>query len=369
MRKLFALCLTAVLLAVIGVLVMFGRQKSALAHESAALQQELGQGPLVRVAQVKVGASNRLVALPAEVRAERKVTLYAKVSGYVKEIRVDKGDRVTRGQELAVLESPDLDQLVAAAQAELTLRKQAQRRTELLAGSGRVSQQERETAQEAVTVAETGLARARSQKEYQVLRAPFDGTVTARFADPGMLMPAATGSTTSAQPLLEVAQLDRLRVALSLGQEDAARVRVGDAVSLEMLQDEPALQARVSRISHSLDPKTRTMLCEIDLLKPPEGLYPGAFVRASMALHGPSRPSIPAEAVIAQGGNLLVALVQDAHVHFQRVKLGADDGSTIEVLDGLKGGETVALNLNPDVADGAIVRPQEPKDGRTAPTR
>src|SRR5204863_332411 len=137
--------------------------------------------------------------------------------------------------------------------------------------------QDREAADEGVKVARAALVRAQVQKEYQVLRAPFDGTVTARFADPGTLLPAATGSTSSAQPLLEVAQLDRLRVALHLGQDDAARVRVGDKVQLQTSRDQPPFEARISRISQSLDPRTRTMMCESDLPQPPEGLYPGAF--------------------------------------------------------------------------------------------
>src|SRR5207248_3166801 len=126
-------------------------------------------------------------------------------------------------------------------------------------------------------VARAALVRAQVQKEYQVLRAPFGGTVTARFADPGTLLPAATGSTSSAQPLLEVAQLDRLRVALQLGQDDAARVRVGDKLQLQT----------------------------------------------------------------------------------QRVRVGGEDGGKVEVLDGLRGGEVVALNLGPEVPDGSPVRVQQ----------
>ena len=114
------------------------------------------------------------------------------------------------------------------------MRNQQLRRSEQLTKTGFVSQQEREQLEEAVKVAQTGLARAKVQKGYQVIRAPFDGTVTARFADPGTLLPAATGSTSAAQPLLEMAQLDRLRVALQLGQEDASRVRVGDPVMLQI---------------------------------------------------------------------------------------------------------------------------------------
>jgi membrane fusion protein, multidrug efflux system len=348
----------AVVVVLAGVAVLFLREHNANARQVELLKQRAEQGPVVRVAQVKLGPADRVVALPAEVRAEQRATLYAKVSGYVKTMLVDKGTRVRRGQELATLESPDLDEQVAAAEAELRLRKQQLNRALNLSRTGFVSQQDREQLEEAVKVAETSLARAKVQKGYQVIRAPFDGTVTARFADPGTLLPAATGGTSGAQPLLEVAQLDRLRVGLQLGQDDASRVRVGDQVTLQIDPGEPALRAPVSRLSQALDPRTRTMLCEIDLAAPPPGLYPGAFVQASITLHGSPRPLVPSDALVAQNGQLFVATVQDNKVHFTKVRLGVDDGQNIEVLEGLRGGELVALNLSTDLADGSPVRPE-----------
>ena len=338
--------------------VLFLREHRANARQVEQIQRELERGPVVRVARVKLAPAERVVSLPAEVRADRRAVLYAKVSGYVKKVLVDRGDRVKEGQQLAVLESPDLDQQVAAAEAEVTLRRQQLQRALRLVGRS-VSQNEREQAEEAVKVAEAALVRARVMKGYEVLRAPFDGTVTARYADPGALLPAATGSTSSAQPMVEIAQLDKLRIALQLGQEDAARVRVGDPVTLQPDAGAPPLTARISRLSQSLDLRTRTMLCEIDLTNPPPGLYPGAFVQTSITLRGSPRPLIPTDALISQAGKMFVATVQDARVKFQPVKLGSDDGTTVEVLDGLHGGEYIALNLGTDVADGSPVRAQE----------
>lgn len=338
--------------------VLFLREHRANARQVEQIQRELDRGPVVRVARVKLAPAERVVSLPAEVRADRRAVLYAKVSGYVKKVLVDRGDRVKEGQQLAVLESPDLDQQVAAAQAEVMLRRQQLQRALRLVGRS-MSQNDREQAEEAVKVAEAALVRARVMQGYEILRAPFDGTVTARYADPGALLPAATGSTSSAQALVEVTQLDKLRIALQLGQEDAARVRVGDAVSLQVEQGVPPLVARISRLAQSLDARTRTMLCEIDLANPPAGLYPGAFVQTSITLRGEPRPLIPTDALITQAGKMFVATVQDAHVKLQPVKLGTDDGTTVEVLEGLHGGEYVALNLGTDVLDGSPVRAQE----------
>ena len=347
-----------VVAAAVGSAALFFREHSARASQAEGLRKELAAGPVVRVARVEVAPADRLVSLPAEVRAELHATLYAKVSGYVREVRVDKGDHVQKGQVLAVLESPDQEEQVRSAQAELEYREQQRLRIERLAPSGRVSQAERDQATEAVKVARAALTRAQVQRDYGVLRAPFDGTVTARYADPGALLPAATGGTNGAQPLLEVAQLERLRVALQLGQDDAARVRAGEIVRMQGPDPKP-FEAPISRISRSLDPRTRTMLCEIDLPTPPPGLYPGAFVQTSLALRGPPRPLLPSDALLAQKGTQFVALVEDGRVHFQRVKLGMDDGTRVEVLDGLRGGELVALDLGQDVADGSPVRVKE----------
>src|SRR3954470_6549972 len=144
--------LVVVLVVLAGVAALFLRERNANARQVELLKQRAEQGPVVRVAPVKLGPAERVVTLPAEVRAEQKATLYAKVSGYVKTMRVDKGTKVQRGEELAVLESPDLDELVAAAESELRLRTQQLRRSETLAKTGFVSQQEREQLQEAVKV-------------------------------------------------------------------------------------------------------------------------------------------------------------------------------------------------------------------------
>ncbi|HZX95068.1 MAG TPA: efflux RND transporter periplasmic adaptor subunit [Myxococcales bacterium] len=358
-RLVAASSIVAVIAAAAGTVALFARERTAQARQSEALQKELAEGPMVQAVRVPLASAERVVSLPAEVRAEQRATLYAKVSGYVKEVLVDKGERVRKGQVLAVLESPDQDQQVASAHAELTFRKQQLQRTLRLSPSGRVSVQDREAAEEAVKVARAALTRAEVQKGYEILRAPFDGTVTARYADPGALLPAATGGTASAQPLVDLAQLDKLRVALQLGQDDAARVRPGDLVRIASSPDQAPFEARISRIAQALDARSRTMLCEIDLPNPPAGLYPGAFVQTTLSLHGQPRPLLPTDALIGQGGQLFVALVEEGKVHFQRVRLGVDDGSNVEVLDGLRGGELVALSLGPEVKDGAAVRVKE----------
>src|SRR4051812_49545635 len=106
-----------------GVAALFLRERSAQARQAETLRKEVDEGPGVRAVRVQLAPAERLVTLPAEVRAEMHATLYAKVSGYLKEVSVDKGDHVRKGQVLAVLESPDLDEQVHSAEAQLALRK------------------------------------------------------------------------------------------------------------------------------------------------------------------------------------------------------------------------------------------------------
>jgi RND family efflux transporter MFP subunit len=184
--------------------------------------------------------------------------------------------------------------------------------------------------------------------------------VTARFADPGALLPAATGNTQAAQPLLEIADLNSLRISLQLGQDDAALVRVGDPVELQLRAEGAPVAAKITRLSRTLDARTRTMLAEIELKDPPEGMYPGAFVNVSVSLKGAPRPIVPAEAILLQDGGSVVPTVEDRKIHFVKVRTGIDDGRTIEILSGLRGGELVALNLASDAREGAVVRPVGP---------
>jgi RND family efflux transporter MFP subunit len=193
---------------------------------------------------------------------------------------------------------------------------------------------------------------------YAQLRAPFDGVITGRLADPGALMPAATGSTYSDQPLLELSDTDRLRVAVYLGQDDAAAVDVGDEATIALPGGNVAT-AKVSRLSRELDARTRTMLVEIDLDNRSLHVYPGAFVQVQLKLRPHVQPVIPEEALITRGDKNFVAVVQGHTAHLVPVQVAQLDGKTVELLSGVTAGEKVALNAGDDVVDGQTVDPVE----------
>lgn len=355
---LYAVGVLAVVLAGGGVLTLSVRKQGAEAREAATRKADVAAGPRVRVVPVSVAPAERTVTLPGEVRAFNQSTLYAKVSGYLKDIRVDKGDKVQKGQLLATLESPDTDQQVTAAEADLALRQQTAQRDEALIKTGVVSQQEVEQAQAAVKVAAAALARARALQAYEEIRAPFSGVITRRYVDPGALLPAATGSTQAAQPVVDIADMDRLRVFVYLGQDDAALVREGDEATVTMDQRPgEALTTKVARLSRSLDPRTRTMLCELDLDNAKAGIYPGEFVHVGIKLRARPYPMIPSEALIARGDKLRVAVVRDGRAHLVPVQVGQDDGRSVQIVSGLSGGEQVAINAAGELEDGAPVQP------------
>lgn len=357
-RGLLLVLAALVLVSFLGAGLLFWRRHHREAVERQQRADEVGAGPKVFVAQAQVGAGQRDFTLPGDVRGFEQVTLYAKVSGYLKEIRVDKGDAVKKGQIIGILESPETEQEVLAAQADYVVKKQAADRARKLAASGVVSRQDLDNAVGALQVSRANLARVKALKEYEVIRAPFDGTVIGRYADPGALVPAATGSTQSALPLVDLANLKRVRVTMFVGQDVAPYVRVGDAATLtEDQRPERRIEAKVSRLASALDPRSRTMLTEIWLDNQEPRLYPGTFVHVTLHLRVPPVPTVPAEALVARGDSLYVAVVREDKLSFVKVEPGLNDGRTMQIQRGLKGGEWVALSVPAVLGEGARIQP------------
>jgi RND family efflux transporter MFP subunit len=333
----------------------------AVAVEATQRQHDVSAGPRVVVGRVQSLPPGRTLTLPGEVRPWKQATLFAKVSGYVKRMLVDKGDAVREGQLLATLESPETDQQVLSAKADFATRKLIANRYDKLAPQGVVSQQELDQAAGNLLVGQAQLARASALEGYEAIRAPFDGVVTARFVDVGALLPAATGSTTGAQPVVEVTDMNVLRIYVYPGQGDAPFVRDGMSVKLESdARPGEMLDAHVTRTSHALDPRTRTMLTEVDVDNKNRWVLPGVFVKVSMSLDTPPALVIPAEAVFLSGGKPIVAVVEDGHAHFTPIDAGDDDGKVVRVLSGLREGQLVALHVGDEISDGAAVQPVVP---------
>ncbi len=320
-------------------------------------------GPQVLKVATTLAASRggtRMINLPGDVRPFRQVTLYAKVSGYLREIKVDKGDRVVSGQVLGVVESPETDSQEKSIAASRTDKASVASRYQALVGSGVVSQQDMDKANADLQTASADLARVQALKGYEMIRAPFDGVVTSRYVDVGALLAAATGSTGNVQPLVDVAFIRSVRIYVYIGQTEAPYVRQGDVVHITPQgRGDLKVEAHITRISRALEPRTRTMLAEIDLDNAKDLFFPGVFVDVAFNVKLPTSIVIPADAVILREGVQQVAVVENGSIHFRTVRVGDNDGHLVRVYHGLAPGDVVGLHLGDDVFDGARVEISE----------
>jgi RND family efflux transporter MFP subunit len=348
-----------VIIAAVAAFFMSTHRSGAAVTERAKREAEIAGGPLVRVVSVVPSAARHHLTLLGEARPYASVTLYAKVSGYLKSIAVDKGDRVRSGQLLAQIEAPETDAAWSAAKADHAQRALTATRVKQLLARKYVSPQEADQASSEEAIAASRLESLTQQREYENLRAPFDGTVTARFADPGALMQNAATSQTSALPVVTIEQTTRLRVYAYLDQADAANVHPGMTAALTM-DERPGVRinASVTRTSGELDPKTRKLLVELDVDNTNGSIIPGSFLHVELDVPAASLPEIPAEALVVRHDSSYVAVVAaDSTVHFRRVTVTDNDGRRVRLLNGAAVGDQIAVNVGDALADGARVRP------------
>jgi len=342
---------------------LWALQRAGVKAEASRLRNQEEAGPRVRVAQVGGEGDGRVVELNGEALPFESTTLYAKVSGFLREIRVDKGSRVAKGQVLAVLESAEVNTDARALKADAENKRRQAERVRKLAREGVISSRDLEDAEAAARIAEEKLASQAALQGYLTVTAPFSGVVTQRFADPGALIQNGA-STTTAQPIVALAQVERLRVAFYLDQGMAARVKPGQALSVRPV-DRPDLSRsiQVSRISGALDPRTRTRLAEADLENRDGAFVAGGAVLVSLPLpREEGRLEIPSEAVLIKGDKTFAAVVgPDGRLAIRPVLLGEDTGSRVRVLQGLKAGEKVVMNPSATLKDGDRVQPVDVK--------
>lgn len=354
-----------VLLALGGMILLRVRNAHRTAAEGHEKEEVADTGPKVFVAPVQLTPPQRDMTLPGEVRPFFLSTLYAKIPGYLKDIRVDKGDTVKAGELLATIESPETDREILGARSDLIVKKRLHTRLLEILPGGFVSPQEVENAQSSLDLAQSNYDRWRVLQQYETVTAPFDGLIAGRYVDPGALIPAARAATESAMPIVDIAQVDRVRIAVYVGQDASGLVGSGTPVTI--VQDSPprfSVESAVTRTAGTVDPRSRMMLAEIWLDNRNHELQPGTFVRVTLHLKAPQVTTIPTESIFVRNNVRLAAVVQGRRVRFAKIRPGIDDGVHVEVLEGLRAGEEVAVNLPADLNDGAtiqpVTRPQSP---------
>jgi RND family efflux transporter MFP subunit len=358
-----------------------------------AQQQAL---PRMEVIQVGLSSTKSELQLPGNIEAITEAPILARANGYIKQRRVDIGDRVHAGQPLAEIEAPEVDQQVQQAKADLEQAKAAleqslasyeqgkanlelarvtAQRWNTLAAAGIVARQDNDQyqaqylAQTAgvqalekaiaaqrsnAAAAEANLAALDEVQGYRVVKAPFDGIVTLRNVDVGTLVNA--GSTL----LFRVAQTGTLRTYVNVPQANADSVRVGQpAVLTVSTLPERHFAGAVARTANALDPASRTMLVEVRVPNPDGALFPGMYAQVDLSSPRPNPPLlIPGDALIVRAEGTEVALVRPNHtVHFQKIVVGRDYGDKLEVLGGLQLGDMLIANPSDAVLEGVKVDP------------
>lgn len=401
-------------------------------------EQEQNALPMIEVEQVKPAVSGTGLTIPGTTTPLTEAFVYARSNGYLKKRLVDIGDHVHKGQLLAVIDSPDLDQQVDQAreqlrqaeaqlvqqQTQLALARITVERYRALVAKGVFSRQDgdqREAdfrAQEANVAAavrnveafKANLGRNIALQQYERVTAPFTGIITARNVDLGALISAqgtaggagaapqpGSGSTTqtgttntsgtsgnaptAATPsnagaqggaLFSIAQVDRLRILISVPEGYASSIRTGQPASLHF-QEFPTgdFFGNVTRTSASIDQNTRTLLTEVQVDNHAGKLMSGMYAVVTFAgTKGQGPITIPGDAVAVRNDRSVVAVVQNDKIKIQPIDLGRDYGPAIEVLNGLKVGDLIATSFTDEVRDGVKVQTKTSKTAgeNTSPT-
>lgn len=344
--------------AALGALAMRRDKAEALVSSRQTLAEGAARGPVVQVATVTQGPKERQIQLLGDTRAYQTATLYAKVSGYITAIPVDRGDHVKAGDLLATVASVETDQQYESAVRDRDNKRRNWERAKDLVAHGWTSRQAADQAETDFTMASANVAQQATMKSYEQIRAPFDGVVTARFVDTGALVQNSTTNKTSNQPVLTISDETRLRVDVYVGQRDVPFVHVGDLAEVADGTDSARkVQARIARTSDELDPRTRTLFVELDVDNSSHFLVPGSFAYVTLHVPVQSYPELPVAGLIVRGTRTMVADVDSAQtVHLRPVTVAETNGITATIADGVSVGQRVAINLPDEVGDGGRIQ-------------
>jgi membrane fusion protein, multidrug efflux system len=330
-----------------------------IGRQTNELKEALARGPHVLVIKAVAAPASRTIELPGNTRGYIQTPVYAKISGYLKAIKVDKGDRVKQGQVIALLESPELDQEVADARAKYTIAELTDRRNQQLQREKVIAQQAADESRAAMLSARAALRQLEAMRGYKIIIAPFDGMVTQRFVDVGTLVPQTTTSSSGATPIVSMATLKPLRVYAEVPQSVAPFIRNGDPATVTVAEfPQRDFRGSITRHPEALNSATRTMLVEVDLPNDDLALYPGMYARVTFTVGMDARvPRVPDDALVFRDGKVFVPIVRDDHLHLAEVTLGYDDGQMVEIRRGVAAGDLVAIDVGQAAHDGAPVQP------------
>jgi RND family efflux transporter MFP subunit len=360
-----------VVLVVLGVFTLLQRrsQYQALAKETETLAI-----PTVAVFHPTTESSQEDLILPGSMQAYVESPIYARTSGYLKQWYHDIGTRVKQGELLAEIDTPEVDQQLSQARADLNTSQAnanlskitATRYQELIKTDG-VSKQEVDNAvgdfeakKATVQSSEANLRRLEDTESFKHIYAPFSGVITKRNVDTGTLINAGNGGT--AAQLFSLAQTDPLRVYVNVPEMYAPAIHAGLGAYLELAQfPGQKFLGKVVRTAESIDQGTRTLLTEVDVPNHDGQLLPGGYAQVNLQVKVTgARLQVPVNALLFRSEGLRAVVVDADHkTHLRPLTIGRDYGTTLEVLQGLDANDWIVLNPADSLEDGVNVNVKE----------
>jgi RND family efflux transporter MFP subunit len=383
------LAVVIVVFLVTAVLAIFG--VISRRHASAELRHytEATAAPPVSLAQPAFEKSSNEIVLPGNIQAYTLAPIYARTTGYVKAWYKDIGAHVQKGELLAVIETPELDQQLAQAKADLataqanaSLAKLTADRYQGLIGQNAVSQQDTDNAASAlqarnteVSSADANVHRLEELQSFERIEAPFDGVITARNLDIGQLVTSAgstttpgAGTVTGSKEVFDISAINTLRVFINVPQVYAPDAKNGATATLTLPQyPGKTFHGKLVRSSGAVDPATRTLLAEVDVDNRSGELLPGSYTEVHLTVSKAAAAlMVPVSALILEPDGLHVAVVDATnYAHIVRVTQGRDSGATMEILGGLEPGQAVIANPPDSLTDGEQVRVVAPNSDQS----
>jgi RND family efflux transporter MFP subunit len=381
-----------IVIVIAAVLAVFGILKRKHSEKSLNEYTQTNSAPPVTLLKPVLQQSAREIVIPGNMQAFTLAPIYARTTGYVKSWHFDIGSHVHKGDLLAVIETPELDQQLMQARADLAtaktnagLAKTTAKRYGDLIGSNAVSQQDTDNAvsqsqasDAQVKSAEANVHRLEELQSFEQILAPFDGVITARNVDIGQLI-SATGSTTTAvagavagsKEIFDMAAINTLRVFVNVPQVYAPDAKKGVTATLTLPQyPGRTFKGTLVRTSNAVDPTTRTLLAEVDVDNRTGELLPGSYTEVHLNVSNAAAALVvPVSAVILEADGLHVATVDaNNRTHIVRVVPGRDSGSSIEILSGLAPNQAVIANPPDSLTDGELVHVVNGNDGKAGQT-
>jgi RND family efflux transporter MFP subunit len=376
------LAILAVAVAVFGTGIYAGMRTRVNAQADLVRATEEAAVPTVAVLHPDSGAPDEVLALPGNIQAFTDTPIYARTSGFLRRWAFDIGARVKRGDLLVEIDTPEVDEQLrqaradlSTAQANLRLAEITAKRNEDLFRSRAIATQDRDNAEGAYEAAKAVVAskqadvmRLERLQSYEKVYAPFDGIITARNTDVGALIDA--GANASARELFHLSAIDKIRVFVTVPQAYSRVVHPGTqaAVTLDELPGE-TFRGTLVRTANALDPSARTLLVEVDIDNPDGRLLPGAYASVHLSLPSEARAAsvtVPSNTVLFRKEGLRVAVVRNGLAELVPITVGRDYGDQIEVVSGLRSSDQVILDPSDSLISGTPVRlKQSTADGST----